>query len=158
MSNPLATTITRTLMNQRWSEGFFPEVSTVQRGLGFIRVVFTLVLCAAVGFYVYKSIHWKLMGDPSIMHYVNFLMDQGLAPYRDIIDINLPGAYFMEGWAMHIFGGGDLGWRFYDFSVLAVLIASLIVISLPYDWFAGLFAGVIFLLIHGGEGPWNAGQ
>ena len=48
------------------------------------------------------------MGYPSIMHYVNFLMDRGLAPYRDIVDINLPGAYFMEGWAMHIFGGGIL--------------------------------------------------
>ena len=98
------------------------------------------------------------MGDPSIMHYVNFLMDRGLAPYRDIVDINLPGAYFMEGWAMHIFGGGDLGWRIYDFFLLGVMIASMIVISLPYDWFSGLFAGVIFLLIHAAEGPWNAGQ
>jgi len=119
--------------------------------------MFALILCAAVGFYVHKSIHWRVMADTSVMHYVNFLMDQGWAPYRDILDFN-PGAYFIEGWAMHLFGGGDLGWRFYDFSLLAILIASLIIISLPYDWFAGLFAGVIFLLIHGAEGPWNAGQ
>ncbi|MDQ2833355.1 MAG: hypothetical protein M3Y50_06315, partial [Acidobacteriota bacterium] len=91
-------------------------------------------------------------------HYVNFLMAHGMAPYRDIIDINMPGSYFIEGWAMHIFGGGDLGWRFYDFTLLAILTASMIVISLPFDWFAGLCAGVLFTLIHAMEGPRNAGQ
>jgi hypothetical protein len=141
-------------MNPRRGEHISIQDSVFQRYLLF----FSLVLCAAVGFYVYKSIHWQVVGDTSIMHYVNFLMDHGLAPYRDIVDINLPGSYFMEGWAMHVFGDGDLGWRFYDFSLLALMIASLIIISLPYDWFAGLYAGVIFLLIHGKEGPWNAGQ
>ena len=134
-----------------------PE-SNFQRYLLTLRLVFSLILCASVAFYVYKSIGWQVMHDTSIMHYVNFLIDRGLAPYRDIIDCNMPGSYFMEGWAMHVFGGGDLGWRFYDFFLLGILTASLIVISLPYDWFAGLFAGVFFLLIHGLEGPRNAGQ
>ena len=123
-----------------------------------LRLIFSSILCASAAFYVYQSIHWQLMWDPSIMHYVNFLMAHGMAPYRDIIDINLPGSYFIEGWAMHLFGGGDLGWRLYDFSLLAILTASLIVISLPFDWFAGLCAGVLFLLVHGMEGPRNAGQ
>src|SRR6202012_5149789 len=35
---------------------------------------------------------------------------------------------------------------------------ALIIISMPYDWVAGLYAGVVFVLIHGSEGPWNAGQ
>ncbi len=123
-----------------------------------LRLIFSLILCASIAIYVYESIHWQLMWDASIMHYVNFLMAHGMAPYRDIIDINLPGSYFIDGWAMHVFGGGDLGLRLYDFFLLGVLTASLIVISLPYDWFAGLFAGVLFLLIHGLEGPINAAQ
>ena len=129
-----------------------------QRYLLTLRILFTLILCAAVVFYVDKSIHWQVMWDTSIMHYVNFLIAHGLAPYRDIVDINLPGSYFMEGLAMHIFGGGDLGWRLYDYTLLLILIVSLIVIAWPYDWFAGLFAGVFFLVIHGSEGALNAGQ
>lgn len=98
------------------------------------------------------------MWDTSIMHYVNFMMSRGLTPYRDIVDVNLPGAYFMEGLAMHVFGGGDLAWRLYDYTLLLLLTGSLIVIARPYDWFAGLFSGIIFLLIHGAQGPYNAGQ
>ena len=128
------------------------------RYLQIFRIVLSLILCTAVAFYVVASIHWRLAGDASIMHYVNFLMARGLAPYRQIIDINLPGSYFMEGLAMHIFGGGDIAWRIYDFTLLLILTASLIVIAWPYDWFAGLFAGAFFILIHGSEGPMNSGQ
>ncbi len=123
-----------------------------------LRIVFSLILLGSVAFYVVRSIHWQVMWDTSIMHYVNFLMAHGLAPYKDILDNNLPGSYFVEGWAMQVFGSGDLGWRFYDYTLLAVLIVSLIVISLPYDWFAGLAAGVFFVVLHGAEGPRNAAQ
>lgn len=134
------------------------EEKTVQRYLPIMRLVFSAILCASVMFYVYRSIHWQVMCDTSIMHYVNFLMAHGMAPYRDIIDVNMPGSYFIEGLAMHVFGGGDLGWRLYEFSVLALMTASLIVIAIPYDWFAGLFAGVLFILIHALDGPTQAAE
>ena len=134
------------------------QTKPFERYLLTLRLIFSSILCASVAFFVYNSIHWQVMCDTSIMHYINFLMAHGMAPYRDIIDINMPGSYFIEGWAMHLFGGGDLGWRLYEFFLLAILTAALIVISLPYDWFAGLFAGVFFLLIHGLEGPINAAQ
>ncbi len=124
-----------------------------ERYLLALRLLFSSILCASAAFFIYKSLHWQVMWDTSIMHYVNFLMAHGMAPYRDIIDINMPGSYFIEGWAMHIFGGGDLGWRLYEFFLSALLTASLIVIAFPYDWFAGLYAGIIFLLLHGAEGP-----
>ena len=59
------------------------------------------------------------------MHYVNFLMSHGLQPYSQITDNNLPGAYLIESWAMHVFGGGDLAWRIYDFFLLGVLTLSM---------------------------------
>ncbi len=128
------------------------------RRLSITYAFLTSILLLASAFYVWKTLHWTVTGDSTVMHYVNFLMDKGQAPYRDIIDINLPGCYFLEGWAMHIFGAGDLGWRFYDFFLLGLLIAAFVVIARPYGWFGGVLAGVVFALLHGSEGPRNAGQ
>ncbi|MGO4516116.1 hypothetical protein AB4Y89_10005 [Terriglobus sp. 2YAB30_2] len=116
------------------------------------------ILCLATLFFVYRSIHWSWQWDTSAMHYVSFFIDHGKAPYRDIVDMNMPGSYFLEGWALRIFGPGDLGWRMYDFFLLAVTTASMIVIAWPYDWLAGLFGGAMFTLIHGAEGAGNAAQ
>ena len=58
-----------------------------------------------------SSLHWPLVGDASLMHYVVFLERQGLVPYRDIIDINMPGTYFVEAASMQCFGDGALGLR-----------------------------------------------
>ncbi len=129
-----------------------------ERAVSAFQLAFTILLLAALVFYGYRSIHWPVIWDPSIMHYVNFLMAHGMAPYRDIIDINLPGSYFMDGWAMSVFGSSDLGWRVYEFFLLAVLIGSMIVIAWPYDWFAGLCAGALFAYTHGTEGARSAGQ
>ena len=120
------------------------------------RLFYSLLLGLAAAFFAWKTIHWRWMWDDSVMHYGNFLMNHGMVLYRDIIDMNMPGSYFIEGWAIHIFGGGDLAARMYEFFLLALLTASMIVIAWPYEWFAGLFAGVIFLLVHGSEGPVNA--
>ena len=49
--------------------------------------------------------HWSLVHDAALMHYVTFLMDHGKAPYRDIIDMNMPGTYMIEWLVMHAIGG-----------------------------------------------------
>jgi len=118
-----------------------------------------VIVCGVCGVWmVALTWRWPLMWDAQVMHYANFLIRHGFVPYRDITDMNLPGSYVVEGAAMRIFGGGDLAWRLYDFSLLGVVTASMIVIALPYDWIAGLFAGVTFALIHASEGPQNGGQ
>lgn len=134
------------------------ERAPAPRFVGIFRAVFIAILCSAAFFFAYRSINWSWQWDTSPMHYVNFLLDHGKAPYRDIVDMNMPGSYFIEGWALRIFGPGDLGWRLYDFFLLAVLTASMIVIAWPYDWLAGLFGGAMFTLIHGAEGAGNAAQ
>ncbi len=103
--------------------------------------------------YAIVSIHWPLMVDAPIMHYVNLLMQHGAQPYGDITDNNLPGAYLTDRWAMAIFGAGDLGWRIYEFFLFAALAAAMIVIARPTDPLAGFVAGGLFLLVHGAEGP-----
>lgn len=118
-----------------------------------LAVLVTACLC-----YVVFSWHWALICDSPIMHYVNFLMAHGMKPYSDITDNNLPGSYLTESVAMHLFGGGDLAWRIYEFFVLAALTAAMAVIARPYDWAAAVFASGTFVLLHGKEGPWFAGE
>jgi hypothetical protein len=122
------------------------------------RILCIAVLLLAAGSYLLSTLRWPWMWDTQVMHYVTFLLDHGKAPYREILDINMPGSYLTEKWAVAIFGSGDLGWRLYEFTLLAVMTLAMIVIALPYDWFAGLFAGVLFTLLHGTEGPYNAAQ
>jgi hypothetical protein len=122
--------------------------------------IFRLLLAAALSLIaialVVLTYRWPLVWDAQVFHYIHFLMGHGFAPYRDIPEINMPGVYVLEGWAMQIFGGSDLAWRVYDFALLGLLTLAMIVITLPYDWLAGLFAGIMFALMHANDGPWNS--
>ena len=113
---------------------------------------------AALVYFVVATYRWPLLWDGQVLHYINFLMKHGMAPYREIYDMNLPGAYLIDGWQIRLFGPGDLAWRLYDFFLLGAIIFSMIVITLPYDWLAGLMAGVLFTLFHAADGPGNAAQ
>ncbi|NYF91719.1 hypothetical protein RBB79_18830 [Tunturiibacter empetritectus] len=115
-----------------------------------------LVVCLLL--FILRTWHWPLMGDAALMHYVVFLMDHGMAPYRDIVDPNMPTTLLIEGTVMHLFGGNSLPWRLFDLSLLAVSGIAMFVISKPYSRFAALFAASLFTLIHGRDGLVELGQ
>jgi hypothetical protein len=120
-----------------------------------------LIVAAFVGGiakYVLASWNWPLLHDTTVIHYVSFLIDHGWAPYRQIGDMNMPGAYLFEGWALHFFGASDHGWRLYDFTLSAVAMASMISIGRRYDWLAGFVAGGVFVMVHAAGGAQSAGQ
>ena len=123
------------------------------RAAGLLRLVLGATLLAAFLYYVAYSIHWTVIWDSAVLHYVNFLIDHGLRPYRDISDSNMPGAYLTERWAMYLFGRGDLAWRLYDFTLSLLLALSFVVIARPFDWMAGVYAGGMFAILHASEGP-----
>jgi hypothetical protein len=125
------------------------QMTLSDRQVSFFRLVCIAILFAAAGCYGVFTIHWPWMWDTDVMHYVIFLMRHGKVAYRDIYDLNLPGCYLMERWAIDIFGGGDLGWRFYEFTLLGSMTLAACVIAAPYDWMAGLAAGVLFTVFHG---------
>jgi hypothetical protein len=122
------------------------------RQVSFFRLVCIAILLASAACYAVFTIHWPWMWDTQVFHYAVFLMQHGKVAYKDIYDINMPGCYLMERWAMDIFGGGDLGWRFYEFTLLGCMTLAACVIALPYDWMAGLFAGVLFAIFHAIDG------
>jgi hypothetical protein len=72
--------------------------------------------------------------------------------------MNMPGSYVVEWTAIHVFGGGDLAWRLFDLSLTAIATTAMIVISRPVDWFAGIWAGSLFVLVHGRDGILELGQ
>jgi len=126
-----------------------------------IRTLRVLAATALVGAFLFMVVHtlrWPLMQDAQVMHYVNFLTDHGFAPYREIGDMNMPGAYWMDRLGTTVFGSSDLGFRVYDIFLMVVMIGAMIAIAWPYDWLAGLFAGVLFAVIHAADGPKGAGQ
>ncbi len=107
-------------------------------------------------YYVLASLHWAVIWDGAVMHYIHFLITRGFRPYTDITDMNLPGCYLTEGWAMAVFGWGDLSWRMYEYFLMGVLAASGMVIGGSRHWLAGIYAALLFTLMHGAEGPMMA--
>ena len=123
-----------------------------------LKRVFAVVLVTCVTIFVCVTRHWPFVGDEAIIRYVNFLMHHGMAPYRNIVDINMPGAYAVDWLAVHVFGSGSLAWRMFDFTLMGVATAAAMVIAWPYDWFAGIYCSALFILIHGRDGVAQTGQ
>ena len=114
---------------------------------------------AMVLFLAWRSRSWPLVHDQAIMHYVAWLITQGLVPYRDIFDMNLPGVYLL-----HLGFGTSSGsaiWRggFFDLSWTAMTC------GLVYAYCRGMVdrwsatsAAALFAVYHLSDGALQAGQ
>ena len=104
------------------------------------------------------SSSWPLVHDAPLIHYVVFLMAHGMAPYRDIIEINLPGTYVLDWLEMHILGVGALGlWLWDTLAGLAGLLASAWIVGKDRR-LVGIVGGALAYLIHERDGAKNLGQ
>lgn len=129
-----------------------------------------LYLLYALARFVRLSLHWPLVGDASLMHYCVFLLQHGFAPYRQIIDINLPGTYLVEWIVIRLFGYGALPWRVFDLLLLLFIAAMTWLLLRPRAsgkeessprgtrWFAALWVTGVFVLLHGRDGIAQLGQ
>ncbi len=131
------------------------------------------VLCAVMVvclvFFVADTLHWPLVGDAVSVHYLILLMQHGMAPYRQVVDAQMPGTYLIDWAVMHIFGSGAPGLRLFDFSLMASAMIAMIAIAWPKpgaarksflrdDRWAAFLAGGLFALVHGRDGIPQAGQ
>ncbi len=130
---------------------------TLRNQTTLFRTVLSLVLLTCLATFVVSTYRWPLIGDAALMHYLVFLTGHGMAPYRDIVDMNMPGTYLIEA-AVSGLAGGALAWRLFDLLLLLTATGSMIAIALPCDWFAGLFGGVLFSLVHAVDGIPHVGQ
>ncbi|MGC2402962.1 MAG: hypothetical protein WA510_24445 [Acidobacteriaceae bacterium] len=122
------------------------------------RILLTVYFLACIGFFLVRTAHWKQVNDPAQLHYLCFLMDHGMAPYRDILEVNMPGIYLVNWSVMHSLGGGSAAWRAFDIGLVVIAAWAMVVIARPYDWLAGVFAATLFILFHGKDGAGQEGQ
>jgi hypothetical protein len=122
------------------------------------RLALAVSLTVCVVLFVAWSWRWPLVGDASLIHYIAFLIERGKAPYRDLADMNMPGTFLIEMAGMKVFGGGAAGWRVFDFTLLATAAGAFAVLTRRAGWFAAVFAGTLFALVHGRDGLEQGGQ
>src|SRR6201985_967259 len=119
---------------------------------------FGAVLIACSLIFLVMSCHWPMVGDAALLRYTVFLIRHGWAPYRDFVDINMPGAYWATAFGMHLAPSVNASWRIFDLGLIALTGVGYFVIARPYSNFAALFATVMLLLVHGQDGVQQAGQ
>ena len=130
------------------------------RRFDLLLLVAAAVLLGSVVWATAAAAHWPLVGDEALMHYVVLLLGRGSAPYREIIDFNLPGSYLLDALTMRWFGAGAGGLRVYD-GLLCLLICACCTMLGHRGWRGrtlGMMAGLLFVLIHLRDGLHDAGQ
>src|SRR3954451_21372735 len=120
--------------------------------------LFGVVLIACSAIFIVMTRRWPMVGDAALIRYSVFLIQHGWAPYRDFVDINMPGAYWATNLGMHLAPSSDVSWRIFDFGLVALAGMGYFFIARPYSRFAALFATAMLLLIHGQDGVQQAGQ
>ncbi len=128
------------------------------RWLHWVKLAFALWLTALVIACLVLTRHWPLVNDGALQHYISFLMDSGLAPFRQISDMNLPGSLMIDWTVVHTLGGGPVAWRVFDALLMLAASFAMLVITIPYDWFAGVTAAALFWLLHARDGMGQTGQ
>jgi hypothetical protein len=101
---------------------------------------------------------WPLIHDAPLMHYVAWLIDRGVVPYRDVFDMNAPGVYLLHLAVLRGLGGGDVGWRMFDLGWLALTSLLLAWYAWPFGARPAAIAGLLFVVYHLAGGVWLAGQ
>lgn len=123
-----------------------------------LRILLSVYFLICVLWFVVSTAHWKLVNDAAQIHYVCFLMDHGMSPYRDILEVNWPGSYLVNWAVMHTLGAGATAWRIFDLTLMGMSCWAMVVIARPYDWFAGVLGAALFILFHGRDGAAQEGQ
>lgn len=136
--------------------GFLEEPASPIRKI--VRIALFIWLTACLGVFVVRSIHWPQVNDPAQISYLCFLMDHGFAPYRYLIEMNMPGIYLTNWSVAHLLGAGSLAWRAFDLLLISAGVAAMISIARAYAWLYGFFAAALFALFHGQDGPAQLGQ
>ena len=126
----------------------------VTASLWFFGVV--LVVCSLL--FIVMRRDWPMVGDAALLRYAVFLIQHGWAPYRDFVDINMPGAYWATSVGLTLAPSADASWRIFDLGLVALTGIGYFAITRPYSHFAALFATAMLLLVHGQDGVQQAGQ
>jgi hypothetical protein len=119
-----------------------------------VTVLFILCLAILVGY----TLRWPLVNDAAYIHYVVFMLEHHHAPYRDLIDVQMPGAYAVDWLVMHTLGAGAVAWHLYDLGLLILAGIAMYILCKPHGRFAGFYAASLFAAFHARDGIAQSGQ
>jgi hypothetical protein len=119
-------------------------------------VVGVFVVSAAV--LAWRSRTWPLFHDAPVLHYIAWRIGAGDVPYRDLFEINAPGAYLIHLLAWWLGGLSDVAWRLYDLAWLGLAAAAAFVFARAWGVVAAAGAAAFLALYHLAGSPWEAGQ
>src|SRR5215470_5389423 len=106
----------------------------------------------------WRSRGWPLVHDAPLLHYVAWRISEGAVPYRDVFDMNFPGAYVIHLGVVRGLGPGDGAWRVFDLGWLALSGGAIAALAAPWGLIAALGGAVVFAVHHLAAGPWQTGQ
>jgi hypothetical protein len=113
--------------------------------------VFLLALLALTAVFVFP---WRYYHDAPIFFYVSWLIDKfHVVPYRDLYEINFPGAYAAYWIIGRLTGYSVLGVRILDYALLAALVALGWLWMRKLSGWAGLMGAVAGALAYLALGP-----
>lgn len=116
----------------------------------FLGILAAQFLCAAV-----VSLVWPIVHDFPLMLYIGRMMDQhGLVPYRDIYDMNPPGAHFLHAALFHCFNLSGRAYRILDLGLLALLMSLIVTLMRPWGRRVGLCGALLFGSAYLNFGPY----
>lgn len=109
--------------------------------------VATILAVGSIGFLL-ATYRLGLAGDTAEMQYVSLQILHGLAPYRDVFEINWPMTYAFHIVEMLVFGKSDLGWRLFDYVILTTIVALLLSCFEKGKRAAAVIAASLFTIFH----------
>ena len=115
------------------------------------RVVWWSALGAVAGLVAWlvgRSMAWPLVHDAPLMHYIARRIGEGAVPYRDLFDMNFPGVYLLHLLVVSTLGAGDLAWRLFDLTWLAVWALGAAAFVAPWGRPAAGTAAALLGLYH----------
>ena len=146
---------------QRWADARWPRNFPALARLPFettVSIVFMLGLALPVAYAMFESLAWPLVHDAPIMHYIAWRIGEGAVPYRDIFDMNQPGAYLVHLAVLRVLGESDAAWRMFD--LLALICTALVIrrFAAPWGTAASFGAALFFVAFHLMGGAWHMGE
>jgi hypothetical protein len=138
------------------------QVSPASAGeIGWARAAAGLLLgglSTLILFLAWRSLGWPLIHDAPLLHYVAWRIGEGAVPYRDLFDMNFPGAYLLHAGVLALLGSGAPGFRVFDLAWLGGTCALLAAYSRSFGAWSATGAALLFGAYHLAGGAWRAGQ
>jgi len=120
--------------------------------------LFDVPFAVLTAWLTWRSLHWPLVGDAAIFHFIAGQMKMGAVPYRDIVDVNMPLTYDLHAAVVSIGGMSDTAWRAFDLIAAAIMSACILMLVAPAGRAVAILAMLAVLVTHLLLGPYAAGQ